>query len=210
MFETTLPLLLAGRFVCETTAPEAFRYLEQEGAREEVDAYLRRIGRRLARTEGGQAFYMAFAQIDESTRQEVRKQFADIKHEIRPVIDFIELVMQALRQEAAPSPGERFDFPALLNAINTEPQLANELANFPSYGRQFVAPEATTRAMLDKLIEQLVKSGYLTQIDRTREVYAFTGKIEFFLEVIEFLIEHEKTAGEDAEEEEPEQLRMPS
>ena len=76
MFDVIAMRLLAGKFLCETTAPEAFRALEEDAMRNDVDAYLRRIGRRLACTAGGYAYYMAFERIGTDERTEVKRLFA--------------------------------------------------------------------------------------------------------------------------------------
>ena len=175
--------------------------------RNDVDAYLRRIGRRLACTAGGYAYYMAFERIGTDERTEVKRLFAEIKHELRPMVNFLKFVMQALRNEEAPSPGERIDYPTILGAVTAHPQLVDELRNFAALGRDFTAADSTPRAMLDKVFGQVVKSGYLVQLDRDREVYAFTGKLDFLLEVIEFLMANEKIV-EDAPDDQPDQLRM--
>ena len=60
--------------------------------------------------------------------------------------------------------------------------------------------------MLDKVFTQVVKGGYLFLLDRDREVYAFTGKLDFLLEAIEFLMANEQIADE-APDDQPEQMR---
>lgn len=207
MFEPTLHLLLSGGFVCETSAPESYHYLQSEPAQDEVDAYLRRIGRRLARTAGGYAFYVAYLRVAQAERAEVRKLFSEIKYELRPVVNFLQLVMQALRSEEAPTPGERIDYPAMLKAVTGNAQLADDLRNFASLGKDFTAGDATVRGMLDKVFQQMVKAGYLLVLDRDREVYAFTGKLDYLMEAIDFLMDREQIVEETGPAE-AEQMRM--
>ena len=207
MFDVIAMRLLTGKFLCETTAPEAFRALEEDVMRNDVDAYLRRVGRRLACTAGGHAYYKAYERIGPDERTEVKRLFAEIKHELRPMVNFLKFVMQALRNEEAPSPGERIDYPSILRAVTTHPQLADALRNFAALGRDFTASDSTARSMLDKVFTQVVKGGYLFLLDRDREVYAFTGKLDFLLEAIEFLMANEQIADE-APDDQPEQMRM--
>ena len=207
MFERTLQQLLTGAFVCETSAPESYRYLLSERSQEDVDTYLRRIGRRLARTAGGYAFYVAHVQIDAAERPEIRRLFSEIKYELRPVVHFLKLVMQSLRSEEAPSPGERIDYPTMFKAVTGNAQLADELRNFAALGKEFTAGEASARAMLDKVFQQMAKGGYLLLLDREREVYAFTGKLDYLMEAIDFLMDHEQIAEEPGPDE-AEQMRM--
>jgi hypothetical protein len=44
MFEQTLTLLLAGEFICSVRYPDAWRFLEDEGQRREVEAFLGKLG----------------------------------------------------------------------------------------------------------------------------------------------------------------------
>ena len=196
MFETTLQCLLGGHFICETTAEASYRYLQSEAAREDVDAYLRRIGRRLACTGAGYAYYVAYTRVGQDERPEVRKLFSEIKHDLRPTVGFLKFVMQSLRSEEAPTPGERIDYPSMLKAVTGNAQLADELRSFASLGRDFTAGDASVRGMLDKLFQQMVKGGYLLLLDREREVYAFTGKVDYLMEVIEFLMTNEQISEE--------------
>lgn len=206
MFEQAAHLLLGGHFICETTAGECFRYLQHEPHRAEIDAWLRRMGRRLACTSTGYAYYMAYEKIGPGERTEVRKMFSDFKHNLRPVVNFMKLTMQALRREQAPTPGERIDFAATLNAIMGNAQLADELKGFPSLGKEYAAGDASVRSILDRVFQQLTKGGYLHLLDREREVYAFTGKIDYLDEVIQFLMANEQITEE--EEPEPEQKEL--
>jgi hypothetical protein len=50
MFEQTVTLLLPGEFVCNVRYPDAWRFLEDEAQRKDVDPFLGRLGRRLAST----------------------------------------------------------------------------------------------------------------------------------------------------------------
>lgn len=105
MFDTTLRLLLSGAFVCETTAPAEYRYLQDETHRRLADDYLRKIGRRLASTGTGHAYFMAYAEVGSGERTEIRRLFGEIKHELRPVVNFLRFIMQSLRREETPTPG---------------------------------------------------------------------------------------------------------
>lgn len=207
MFDAALRLLLSGAFVCETTAPAEYRYLQHETNQRLADEYLKKIGRRLAATGTGQAYFMAYADVGSGERPEIRRLFSEIKHDLRPLVNFLRFIMQTLRREETPTPGERIDFPAVFNAVSASPQLANELRGFATLGKDYTATDASVRGMLDKVFQQMTKGGYLLKIDQEREVYAFTGKIGYLYEVIEFLLANEQIA-EEASDEASEQFRF--
>jgi len=192
MFEQTVQHLISGQFVCETTAGDAFRFLRVEANRADVDAWLRRMGRRLAVTGTGYAYYMAFERIGQAERVEVKRLFTEVKHNLRPVVSFMKLAMQALRREQAPTPGERIGFSAIYDAVNSNAQLSDEIKAFPSFGKEYAAGDASVRSILERVFQQMSKGGYLCLLDRDHEVYAFTGKIDYLDEVIEFLMANEQ------------------
>jgi len=88
MFEQTLTLLLAGEFICSVRYPDAWRFLEDEGQRREVDAFLGKLGRRLARTRQGGAWFVAYIEIETTDRRAMHEGFADIKHNLRLLVGF--------------------------------------------------------------------------------------------------------------------------
>lgn len=201
MFDGVVIKLLEGRFICNTTEPDLFEYLKTEGARHEIDGYLGRIDRRLESTPNGQAYYAAYARIGKADRREIRDLFGTIKHEIKPVLAFLNFAMQATHADKTLFPGDVLDFPTLLKTVSDNPHLGEELRKFPSLGKEFVSSDSNVRSMLDRILQQIVKSGYLVQ-DRENDRYQVTGKIDYFYEVMDFLAENENI--EDSTEKEPE------
>lgn len=201
MFEEIIITLLGGHFICNTAYPDLFQHLADEGVRKEVDGYLSRISRRLASTPHGQAYYAAHAAIGPRERPLVRALFREVKHELRPVLSFLNLVMQATQQDETLSAGNLLDFAKLLSAITENSHLSEALRGFASLGKEFASNDSSVRAMLDKLLQQMVRSGYLLP-DKDRDRYQVTGKIDYFYEVLNFLAENEDSI-QDATEREP-------
>jgi hypothetical protein len=201
MFDGVVIKLLEGRFICNTTDPDLFEYLKTEAARREIDGYLSRIGRRLESSPNGQAYYAAYARIGKADRREIRDLFGTIKHEIKPVLAFLNFTMQATHADKTLFPGDALDFPTLLKTVSDNPHLGEELRKFSSLGKEFASSDSNVRSMLDRILQQMVKSGYLVQ-DRENDRYQVTGKIDYFYEVMDFLAENENI--EDSTEKEPE------
>lgn len=202
MFEEIIIALLGGHFICNTAYPDLFRHLGDEGVRKEVDGYLSRISRRLACTPHGQAYYAAHAAIGPRERPLVRALFREVKHELRPVLSFLNLVMQATQRDETLSAGDVLDFSKLLLAITENSHLIEALRGFASLGKEFASNDSSVRSMLDKLLQQMVRAGYLLP-DKDRDRYQVTGKIDYFYEVLGFLAENEDTV-QDVTEREPE------
>jgi hypothetical protein len=210
MFEQVATRLLEGAFICESTAPEAFRWLNSEHAQEEVSSYLEKIGRRLAKTPNDQAYYVAWKRIGQSERQEVKRVFSGIKQTIRPLIHFITLCMEVEKKDSSPVPGDRLEYPMVLKAVTENAHLFEVLREFGMMGKEFTVTDASAKGMLDKVFLQMERWGYLVLINREQESYRFTGKLDYYFQIIDFLIENEGITDPSSQdqEEQPEQRRL--
>lgn len=200
MFETLVIKLLEGQFICNASYPDLFEYLKNEGVRREVDGYLSRIGRRLASTPNTQAYYAAHASVGPQERTEIRSLFREVKHDLKPVLGFLNLTMQATNADKTLYAGDVIDFPTVLLRISENPHLGEVLRGFTSLGKEYASSDSSQRAMLDKVLQQMTKAGYLIQ-DRERDRFQVTGKIDYFYEVMDFLAENEENIQDDTDKE---------
>lgn len=198
MFERTLTLLLSGEFVCAFRYPEAWRFLEDEAQRREAEALLVRLGRRLAQTRQGGAWFAAYAQVGSEERRAIRDGFAEIKHNLRFLVGFFVHVMQALRQDQFLAPGTLIETHRLMATIDENESLRNELRTLAGLGKG-PAGDGGLRPTLERLLKRLTDDGYLVLANPEREIYAVTGKIEYVQEVVDFLMTHQSIPDELAE-----------
>jgi hypothetical protein len=204
MFERAVTLLLAGDFICDVRNPEAWRFLKGEAQRNDVDAFLGRLGRRLARTRQGGAWFAAYQEIGTDERRAMREVFADIKHNLRLLVGFFVHVMQALRQDQFLAPGSLIEANRLMAAIDENPGLRGELQTLAGLGKGPMGA-GTLRGTLERLLKKLRDDGYLVLANPEREIYEVTGKIEYLQEVVDFLMAHEAIPDEVEEETEARQ-----
>lgn len=202
MFEQVATRLLEGAFICESTTPDAFRWLNSEHAQEEISSYLDKIGRRLAKTPNDQAYYVTWKRISQNERAEVKRIFAGIKQTIRPLIHFIMLCMEVEKKDSSPVPGDRLEYTVLLKAVTENAHLFEVLREFGTMGKEFTVTDASAKGMLDKVIQQMERSGYLVLINREQESYRFTGKLDYYYQVIDFLMENEGITDPASQEQE--------
>jgi hypothetical protein len=200
MFEGVITKLLEGEFICGAAYPDLFEYLKDESARHEVDGYLFRIGRRLVNTPNAQAYYAAHAKVGQRERAEIRTLFREVKHELKPVLGFLNLVMQTTNADKTLLAGDVIDFPTLLMKISENQHLGEALRAFAALGNEYRSNDPTQRAMLEKVLQQITKAGYLIP-DRERDHYQVTGKIDYFYQVMDFLAENEENIEDDTEKE---------
>lgn len=210
MFEQVALRLLEGAFICESSSPEAFRWLSTEDAQEAIAAYLDKIGRRLAKTPNDQAYYVTWKRIGQNERIEVKRIFASIKQTLRPLIHFITLCMEVEKKDSSPVPGDRLEYTMLLKAVTENAHIFEVLREFGIMGKEFTVTEASAKGMLDKVIQQMERWEYLVLINREQESYRFTGKLDYYFQVVDFLMENEGITDPSSQEQEdmPEQRKL--
>lgn len=199
MFETTVTLLLSGEFICGIRYPEAWRFLADEAQRCDVEQFLARLGRRLASTRQGGAWFAAYQEIGSEERKAIREGFADIKHNLRFLVGFFVHVMQALRQEQCLAPGSIIESSRLMATIDENPNLRVELQTLAGLGKGQMG-DGTLRGTLERLLKRLRDEGYLVLSNPEREIYEVTGKIEYLQDVVDFLVAHQSIPEEIEEE----------
>lgn len=202
MFNQVATQLLEGKFICESTMPEAFRWLKSEEAKQEISAYLGKIGRRLSVSPNDQAYYATWERVGSSERAEVKRVFAGIKQSIRPLIHFITLCMEVEKKDSSSVSGDRLEYAMLLKAVTENAHLFEVLRDFGTMGKEFIVTDASAKGMLDKVIKQVEQWGYLVLINREQELYRFTGKLDYYYQVLEFLMENEGITDPSSQEQE--------
>lgn len=208
MFDQVLTKLLEGEFICEATAPSLFRALADEAFRSDVDAFLERVKRRLTMTPNRQAYYASWIRVGKEQRAEAKRVMVSVKQMIRPVIQFLELCMDSQKTDVVPSPGDRIDYPAILKSVTENPHLQEKLREFATLGKEFSANEASTNAMLGKVFQQLEKAGYIVFAYPEQEAWRYTGKLDYYYQVITFLMENEGIQQQDTKDDDPESGRL--
>lgn len=200
MFEATVIKLLEGAFICQTAYPDLYEFLKDDAARRQVDGYLTQISRRLASTAHKEAYYAAHLAVGARERTEIRALFKEMKYELRPVLGFLNLAMQANRADHTLSTGDVIDFPKLLLHVSENPHLGEMLRGFASLGKEYASSDARPSTMLDRVLQLMTRNGYLVQV-KQGDRYEVTGKIDYFYEVVDFLAENEHAIREAEDQE---------
>ncbi|WP_373974148.1 DUF4194 domain-containing protein [Chitinibacter sp. SCUT-21] len=200
MFEHTVRLLLEGVFICEITHHEAFAFLNHPANQQAVNDYLGKIGLRLASTAHGGAFFAAHIETGGPEKKAAKEVFTKIKHELRPLVAFLELVMRASQKDDVICAGSVIETASLMLSIDSNPTLRSDLQSLANLVKG-PAADSSDRARFNKVLNRFKDEGYLFLANSEREIYQVTGKIEFIMEAIAFLSEHEKIGLEDEEAE---------
>lgn len=198
-FSRIVEFLLAGGFICEYSDEQAYEYLSVETRRNDIDSYLRKIGRCLYATEGFAAFYAAYTSIDSNDRrQDVRSQFRETINALEPLCRWLRLLASALQSEATLQSGDVLRQGELLNALGEAPALSEDLAGLCRSGL-FYSKKLATSEQLDVVLTKLVDQGYLLRNTTTGSLFTATGKWRYLYDVLEFIHTHETISTEEDE-----------
>lgn len=205
MFERVIFLLISGEFICKVSHPEAYEFLCREDDARDVDEYLSRIGRRLAKTPHESGFYLSFVRCGEDERKAIREHYQEIKNALTPVVLFFHLVMRATGQEDIFMHRAVIETNSLIGQIDQDPGLRSELQSLSVISKSFAA-DGSHRSMFDRIIRKLKDDGYLVLVNAERGLYKVTSKVEYLLDVVRFLQENDETLktaddSDDAENE---------
>ena len=206
-FTIIIEQLLAGRFVCEFSDKTSHEYLSKETYRQDVDTYLRKIGRRLKATEDRSTYYCAYSSIHANDRRaDVRRQFRETINTLEPLCRWLKLVMSALQREASLQPGDIVRQGELLRELEVSQALIDDLSIITRSGL-FATKKDAAKDQLNHILNVLVEQGYLVRHSPTSSVYTATGKWGYLYEVLDFVHTHE-TIGDDEDAREQRELSL--
>ena len=98
VFPRLIESLLKGDVICEFTDELAYRYLEEPRHIQEVDSYLRRIGRVLKSTQDQSAYYCGYYEINNPAYQRLHvvHRFIELAFYLNPGRWVVDLVIPAI------------------------------------------------------------------------------------------------------------------
>ncbi|EHQ53439.1 hypothetical protein ECTPHS_12233 [Ectothiorhodospira sp. PHS-1] len=155
-----LERLLAGEFLCAVSDETAFRHLQDETVREQIDAYLRPLNRRLATNTDGNVYFLAWLRIDEAAREQLSRQLSDTVGSLLPMLEWLQLVQETLGRDGLAAPGDVLkpaDFSSRCEDHQGLRDRLDRLASDPFFGSQ----SDQLDAQLKQVFKRLKEHGYL-------------------------------------------------
>ncbi|MDX2503909.1 MAG: hypothetical protein QNL62_05475 [Gammaproteobacteria bacterium] len=197
IFSSLIEKLLAGDVVCEISAEPMYKYLEEAVHQQDVDSYLRRIGRILRSTQDRSGYYAAYRNLsDPSIKLQIKRQFSEAINDLEPMVSWLRLATSAEKSGAPLQPGDTLRGSELLEAIENVPALIDELDRL-SRSRLFNNNSTGAKKQLDSILRRLCDSGYLVTRGSSGSVFIATGKWARLYEVLQFIAAHEQLEGEE-------------
>lgn len=195
-FGRVVTALMQGGFVCEITDYDGHQFLANPVHHNDVDQYLRRIDLRLTTTREGGAFFAAHADIDVEGKKDAKKRFAEVKNVLRPMVSFLELVMRISGDDDSVAAGQILNLNQMMARISDNPSLYLQLRQTTI---DINTKDGSDRERLNKIVRRFQNDGYLLLVNPESEIYMFTGRIEWLMEAIEYLMLHDEISEEDNE-----------
>jgi hypothetical protein len=207
MFKHVAEALLSGHFICPTAYPDAFEYLSQPANADKINAFLQPLDRELLNLDG-ELFYAAYTVVDDSNRASIRDAFSETRSHLRPVVEWMDMVMTALGQDMPIRARDEIRLHQLLQVIEHEPSLSEQLNRLTQL-TLFKTNRTTIAEQLSWVLQKLEQSGYLARPNAQASVYIATGKINYLHRIIAFLndaenleLDQHAAGGEDGEQQE--------
>ena len=204
-FEKTVTLLSEQKVICETIYPECYRFILKDSNREEVNAYLHKIGRSTARTNDSKGFYCIFSSLDDrKKRQLAQKQFETIVVNLEGFVSWLRLIRNIDKDARPLEAGTRLNESELLAAIDESSTLSVQLENIAHKFKKG-GKSSETKSKLNSVLQYLCDNQYLHSIGKSGSVYVATGKWSVLYDQLDFIRSHEGYANEKIVEIAPQQ-----
>lgn len=199
-----LEKLLEGAFICTVTDEHAFHKLQNENLRDDLNHFLRPLNRRIAQSEDGSVFFLAYHELNESARAQLSNQFSTTFQSLLPMLEWMQLLQEALGRDGALTAGDTIKLQEFALKVEDNQSLKQRLAVLVS-DRLFKSTSDKLDMQIKQLFNRIRELGYLYQPHKDRQFYIVTGKIEHLVELVRFIKDEENLP---LDEEVPEQGAM--
>jgi hypothetical protein len=207
MFKHVVEALLSGEFICPTAYADEYGYLRNPEHFQKIADYLAPLDRALCTLDGGEAFYAGYTVIDETNRGQIREAFSEIRSQLRPVVEWMDLVMTAMGSDRPVRARDEIRLHHMLRAIEPEPSLCEQMARLTQM-QLFRTAKTNVAEQLLWVLQKLEQSGYLVKPNPQGSTYLVTGKMDYLHQVIAFLNDAEELELDQADEDSGEQAEL--
>lgn len=196
-----LERLLAGETICDVTDEEAYRRLQDELTREELNHYLRPLNRRLAQSQDGSVYFLAYQEFTSDAREHLSQQFRQTIQSLLPLLEWMQLVQECLGRDGALSAGDTIKLQEFALKTEDNQSLRQRLQQLAG-DRFFNSTSDSLDNQLKQVFKRLKEYGYLYQPHKDRQFYIVTGKIEQLIELVRFIKDEENLPLDEMPEQE--------
>lgn len=203
-FRATVEALLEGKILCTVSSSTLYQYLCNESSLDDVNQYLVRLGRGVARTSDHAGFYCVYLDIESrGVRRETITHFERLATDWEALLIWLRLTRQVSTNAHPISAGDVIRESELLASIESSPDQQKDLEDIISRFR-IKGRASGPREQLSRIIDYLKTEGFL--IEMSEMTYMGTARWSMLQEQMEFIREQDGIEEAKASEEEQEAL----
>jgi len=185
-----LESLLSGKFICQISDEEGWRYLKTTGNADKIETQLSLLNRTLATAAESDVFYAAYQTLGDTERKVLSSQFQEVSSHLLPLVEWLLLVQQASGNDVPVSQGSTIRLTELQGTIEDTPAFSEQLAKISHY-RLFGSTSSSVDGQIKQVFKRLTDLGYVIKPNQDKQIFVATGKIEYLFDVIKFIDETE-------------------
>lgn len=193
--ESALKRLAEGCFVCPYHYPDEFEALQEASMRRLAEEWLERIGYRLARLSEDGAFFMAHAIVTNEMRASLREEMRLVRSKLDPIVRFLEVLREAQGRDPHIHPGDMLWESEISEAVRSNSRLERTLSEMREINGARSSDSSIDRVR--RVLEQLVKTGYIVETNVTNKGYQVTGKVQYLYQLLNFINENTPLLSDD-------------
>jgi hypothetical protein len=199
-----LERLLEGEFICTITDEHSFHKLQNDEMVDDFNHFLRPLNRRVAKNDDGSVYFLAYCDLTQNARQHLSHQFANTVQSLLPMLEWMQLVQEALGRDGALSAGDTIKLQDFESKVVDNQSLIQRLSHLAN-DKVFKSTSDKPDMQIKQVFKRIKELGYLYQPHKDRLFYRVTGKIEQLIELVRFIKDEENLPIDD---ETPEQEAM--
>ncbi|WP_018984512.1 condensin complex protein MksE [Salinimonas chungwhensis] len=194
-----LSQLLEGKFICQVTDEEAWRFLKRRENADKLEPHLNLLNRTLTSAADGEVFFAAYLSLGDDERKVLQNQFQETTSALVPLVEWLVLVQQASEADMPVTMGSAIRLNELQSVIEDTPAYAEQLEKISRY-RLFNSTSVNLDGQLKQVFRRLTDMGYLIKPNQDKQIYLATGRIEHLYDMLKFIDETESLSlSEQAE-----------
>lgn len=197
--------LLDKQFFCRYSAPTVFSKLCDSRFAAEINDALRPFWRRLSclGEEGDPtAFFAGYIDLsDPRDRLAATEELKQVRDQIAPMLEFIQLCARAGRGDICLAPGEELHFGELLSQLEHHTVCRDQLRDLAAHS--FFSRVKNADDYKDKLtvvLKIMVEAGYLVRKTAESSIYVATGKMGYLYQVMTWIVENQRLLPDAGDE----------
>ena len=175
--------LIQSKFICKVTDHAAYNWLSKPENFNQMNQNLKPFGAKLVSFGDKTVFAALNEQLSEEDKKKVIKQFDEIHHNIRPIIDILTALAVA-DDGLMLSSGYVIKQAALVMSANNNRDFEHRLKIAAEHTKSQHKPNDEK---IESLLQKLQKDGLLRLTEPDKKIYQVTGKIDYVMQIIEVI-----------------------